>query len=95
MNGTFQSNFYPAFLVSGSISLNLTAMEASITYGGWYYYGTTTNFTILNHTDTTASLKSKDSEQTMELNFFQDSACIKGEYKSMIPSDTGNFFIAK
>lgn len=95
MSGTFQSDFYPAFFVSGDISLNLDAMKASITYRGWYSYGTITRFTIVKHTDTTASLKSVDSEQTMELNFFQDSACIKGKYKSITPNDTGNFFVSK
>lgn len=95
MKGTFKSDFYPAFLVSGKISLNLTELEASITYGGWYHSGQTTKFTITSHTDTTASLKSKDSDQTMELDFFQDVACIKGKYKSVSPNDTGDFFISK
>lgn len=95
MSATFKSNFYPAFVVSGDISLNLETMEASITYRGWYSRGITTRFTIVNHTDTTASLKSITSEQTMELTFSQDSACIKGEYTSISPNDTGDFFITK
>lgn len=91
----FVSNFYPILLVCGRVCLNFTALNASVSYDGWYAGGTTVNFNMAFHNATAATLVATQGKQTIQLAFMEDRHIIKGDYVSTSPSDSGTFCIFK
>lgn len=91
----FVSNFYPMLIVCGRVCLDFTALNASVSYDGWYAGGTTVNFNISFHNATAATLVTEKSKQTIQLSFMEDRHIIKGDYVSTSPNDGGTFCIFK